>query len=95
MIIFGRAQSEIENSHKKIIELRKRKRDILELSDNVLQIVPKEVQVQIIEEKIKGQEENIKLWSGRLDPNRRKWLWSFVVPLLVSLVTTLLINYLI
>lgn len=90
----GQTQKKIESAHAKIIKLRKEKSTLLD--DNPLSRLSYEVGQQsrksVIEEEIKQQEEIIKMLSGRLDPSRNKVLWSIIVPLITSVVGTILVN---
>lgn len=92
----GHANRTIEKAHGKIIELRKEKTSLIE---DVTFLPPllgpsKEEQLIIIDEKIKQWEEEIKLWSGKLDPSRNKIVWSLLVPIVTSTAVSVILYYL-
>ncbi len=90
----GYAQGRIENAHGMIIELRKKKAQLLAENplNSGMMLGTKSDYLLSIDEKIKQWEEVINLWTGKLDPSRNKLVWSVVVPILISVVITLLVN---
>ena len=49
-------------------------------------------QIEIVDEQIKQWEEVIRLWFGKLDPVRNKFL-EYLVPIFISILASLVINY--
>ncbi len=86
----GHAKRTIEKAHVMIIELRKQKTEMIR---NPWYVTNDQRQIEIVDEQIKQWEEVIRLWFGKLDPVRNKFFWSILVPIFISILASLVINY--